>query len=128
MEEVKVVQAARAIRPYLTELIDSEEAAAVLDRRLVELLADAQAGMQVGMDLLLVLGERDATREWVAEYLGDEPLPERYRGWGPPGDVGAISTRRWVCPHQDYDWYAPAMDERRRRCPAHGVELVPDDN
>lgn len=128
MEEEDVRQAARAIRPYLSELLKNDHAAASeLDRRLAELLAEAQAGHSVKTDLLIALSDQQATREWTREFLKDKLPPQVYRSWRrPPGDPGQVPAQRWVCPQGDYDWYPSFAGEQPPACPTHQLDLVLD--
>lgn len=126
MEEEDVRQAARAIRPYLNELLQNDEAASELDRRLAELLAEAQAGRSVKADLLIALSGQEATREWTREFLKDKIPPQVYRTWRrPPGNPN-VPAQRWVCPNGDYDWYPSFTGEQPPQCPTDRLDLVQD--
>jgi hypothetical protein len=127
VEEEDVRQAARAIRPYLGELLENGQAASELDRRLVELLAEGRAGRSVKADLLIALSDQPATREWTREFLRDKIPPQVYRSWRrPPGDPD-VPAQRWVCPQGDYDWYPSFAGEQPPGCPTHHLDLVQDD-
>jgi hypothetical protein len=127
VEEEDVRQAARAMRPYLNELLTNDEAALELDRRLAELLAEGQAGRSVKADLLIALSGQEATRKWTREFLKDKTPPQVYRTWRrPPGDPGRVPAQRWVCPQGDYDWYSSSAGEQPPACPTHHLDLVQD--
>lgn len=124
MDEEDVRQAAREIRPYLKDLLGTEEAAVDMDLRLTNLLTDAQAGRQVKVPLLAILGKVDATRDWAREFLRNKIAPQLYRTWRQSPDALAEATaKRWTCPHGDFEWYAVG-DQRPPLCPTHQVELV----
>jgi hypothetical protein len=126
VDEEDVRQAARAIRPYLNELLKNDEAASELDQRLAALLGDGQAGRSVKADLLIALSDQQATREWTREFLKDKLPPQVYRTWRrPPGDPN-VPAQRWVCPQGDYDWYPSFAGEQLPACPTHQLDLVQD--
>ena len=58
-----VLEAARVIRPYLPNLLGAE--AETVERALAELLARAESGEAVDNQILELLAEYDATREWA---------------------------------------------------------------
>jgi hypothetical protein len=130
VEDEDVQQAARAIRPYLGELLESDTLAAALDERLAELLAGAAAGQSVKAGLLSVLSEYEATRTWTREFMKQKVPPQTYRGLRPPGDVlqslnnvTSPAAQRWSCPFGDYDWYPSTKGERPPECPTHAAPL-----
>jgi hypothetical protein len=129
VEEEDVRQAARAIRPYLDELLEDDTLASAMDRRLAELLAEAGAGRSVKASLLGVLTEQEPTRRWTREFMKDKVPPQAYRGRRPPGDPRLASdlfdvlAPRWVCPQGDYDWYPSTAGEQPPACPTHQVPL-----
>jgi hypothetical protein len=124
VEDEDVRQAARAIRPYLGELLESDTLAAALDEQLAELLAGAGAGRSVKISLLTVLSEHEATRSWTREFMKQKVPPQTYRGLRPPGDVTSPTAPRWCCPYGDYDWFPSTKGERPpRECPTHALPL-----
>jgi len=71
MDDEGVLEAARAIRPYLTDLVGP--AAEQLDRRIAELLAAAVQGENVADTVRSLLDSREVTMDFVAEVLADVP-------------------------------------------------------
>jgi len=129
-----VLEAARAIRPYLSEL--TGPAAARHDARLATLLADALAGHDVVGELRSVLEADDAMAAFLEEVLDDAPEfrpPDVQAGFGearrnmqvPPGAIGPIADAgRHLCPRGDYVWYRRAVGAPVPLCPTHELGLL----
>ncbi|MBL7500866.1 hypothetical protein I6A84_04030 [Frankia sp. CNm7] len=130
--EAGVVEAARAIRPYLADLI-GPRAAADLDRQLADALDDQRDMPGQVRQLRDLLDTRDTTRWFLTEVLADSPdfrppyEQTRYqrtpRGADPIGNPGAIRADRYACPHGDYVWYRPDVATPVPACPTHHVAL-----
>jgi hypothetical protein len=131
--EYGLLEAARAIRPYLAELVGP--AAASYDGQIAELLASASSGRDVTDQLRTLLNGNEATSSYVDAVLADAPRyrppavqPSRLRDQhyqGLPGDVGPIMhAGEYRCPQGDYVWYRPASGVAIESCPTHGPGLV----
>jgi hypothetical protein len=133
MDDTGVLEAARAIRPYLRELVGP--AADELDRGIADLL-NAGPGEQVSVDVRSLLESDETTGDFLAEVLADAPhyrppkLQPGYvrRGGGYQalaGDVEPVlHTGKYACPHGDYVWYRPAVGTPIPPCPTHGPILI----
>ncbi len=66
-EAQDVLEAARAIRPHLSELVppDAED----VDNRLGRLIQRAEGGQDVKLEILELLSERETTRDWADKLL-----------------------------------------------------------
>jgi hypothetical protein len=128
MEEA-LLEAARAIRPYLDELVGGE--AKRFDEEIAALLDAASTGEDVTGSLRSLLGSHEATDDWVAEVVED-PLhrPPDYQPVGTrgfdllPGLVGPVAAGKYACPHGDFIWYRPSVGVRVPPCPSHGPGLA----
>lgn len=126
-----VLEAARAIRPYLRDLVGPAEAG-TFDRRIADLLTGpADVAATVAALRALLAGHED-TAWFLGRVLADRPLyrppyqqsvPQRDIS-RPAGDPGAIGADRYVCPAGDYVWYRPDVGTRVPNCPDHGAALV----
>jgi hypothetical protein len=133
MDNEGVLEGARAIRPYLSDLVGPT--ADRLDRRIAELLATAALGKNVVDALRSLLESHEATGSFVAEVLVDAPHYRppylqpgylRSRGLQPlAGDVGPVlHAGKFACLHGDYVWYRPAIGTPIPPCPTHGLSLT----
>lgn len=131
-----VLEAARTIRPYLTDLV-GPDAAGPLDRQIADHLNSSAGRVQTSSQLQMVLDEHEDTRWFLAETLADAPhyrppyLQPPYvpRGAGgmasPAGDAGLIGANRYTCPRGgDYIWYQPEIGTPVPDCPTHQVPLA----
>jgi hypothetical protein len=136
-EEEGVLAAARAIRPYLGELVGAH-ASGGLDARLAALLNGTIDTETVG-ELRKLLEQADDTTDWfLSEVLADAPRyrppyqqPRYLRSRGmvsPAGDpTSPISAPRYSCPRGgDYVWYRPDIGTPIPLCPTHQVGLTRD--
>jgi hypothetical protein len=119
-----ILDAARAIRPFLQELVPLE--AAELDKHLADLLAQAVQGEKVTNKIVKGLSNRDSTREWVAQFLkeGAPPVSRASGSLPPPGDPKPVLAPKYVCPQGDYTWYQMSAGSIIPSCPTHHVSLV----
>jgi hypothetical protein len=131
-----VLAAARAIRPYLAELVGSV-AADELDGRIAELLNDPTDTPETVVRLRMLLDEQTETTGWfLSEVLADaphyrppyqQPRYLRHRGMASPaGDsTTPISAPCYACPRGgDYVWYRPDVGAAIPDCPTHHVKLT----
>lgn len=126
-----VLEAARAIRPYLPDLVGP--ASDRVDREIAILLAAEGRGEDIANQMRALLDADEVTADFVAEVLDDAPhyrppdrQPDTLRGVQRlPGDVGPVlHAGRFACPHGDYVWYRPAVSVSTPPCPTHGAGLV----
>ena len=127
------MQAARAIRPYLTELLaHAPERAARMDSELArQLAADDDAGK--ARSLLQLLEGNAVTKVWTAQFL-ELGLPPEFgasgnRGPAGPAPVGDGETLRpgpkYVCPvNGDVVWWRRHIGQDVPRCATHNRILV----
>jgi len=115
--------AARAIRPYLTALVDDYEPR---DAEIAGLLHKAGAGIEVELELVDALTATDALRQWTEQFLKAQRPPQvtPTRSIVDLALSGPVDVERWICPHGDFDWFRFAPGERVRPCPTHGISLV----
>lgn len=129
-----VLEAAREIRPFLTDLVGSE-AAGPLDDQLAELLEAAQAGQDTVAGLRALLRSDQATSAFLDDVLDDAPgyRPTRWQRRAPtrgifetlPGDLLPMHAGKYGCPTgMDYTWYRPDVGVPVPDCPTHHVVLV----
>lgn len=132
--DAPVLEAARQIRPFLTELVGSD-AAGPLDDQIADLLGTAQADQDAVARLRALLRSDEATREFLDEVLDDAPeyRPQR---WQPrptrrgifealPGNPLPMHAGKYACPAgNDYTWYRPAVGYVIPACPTHHVALI----
>lgn len=116
-----MLDAARAIRPHLPDLVGDE--AEELDGQLQRLLARSETGETVKIDILRVLSQQPATRRWANDLL---KVPQRDRSYeGPPGKVQKISVPKYICPKGDgTPWYRFSIGDQVPLCPNHHIALI----
>ena len=134
-EDEGVLEAARAIRPYLTRLVDNP-AAARLDRAIADDFASAADRSATARRLRALLDSHEDTAWFLTEVLKDAPhyrppyqqpryLQRQTGGIAAPiGDPGPIDAARYTCPHGDYVWYRPEVGTPIPDCPTHHVALT----
>jgi hypothetical protein len=126
--ELTIVQAARAIRPYLGNLLadDAED----FDRRVsVHLNSIEDDGREARLSQLLA--SRPETQQWTARFLELGGPPQVYADQERviPGTLGIgpdapIPVQVFECPHGDCTWYQPRVGAEPPTCPDHG-KLLP---
>lgn len=141
-----ILEAARSIRPYLSELLPEAEAKAV-DQQLSDLLNTRQP---IDKSILEVLTAKNTTREWLSKFLEDKKQNVT-RGFSSlpghlspvvtrnakinlssasgdfsslPGDPSLVSAAKFVCPQGDYIWSRPRVGIEPPHCPTHNQPLV----
>jgi hypothetical protein len=118
-----ILDAARSIRPYLSELPGITDAEAI-DQQLAELLAQDGSERSPDNEILALLASQEVMREWTLRFLQDKQQPEHLRNFSPlPGQPSIVSAAKFVCPMGDYVWYRPRVGVEPPRCPTHHVEL-----
>jgi hypothetical protein len=125
-----VLEAARAIRPYLSQLLPHADAE-VADKRLELILQTSTDDAARSQEIRALLATAEPTREWLRLYLEEQKPAEEIlkimRTYQPlPGKSGAIASPRYRCPvascHQT--WYRRDASAEIPTCPIHGVKLV----
>jgi len=130
-EDEGVLEAGRAIRPYLDNLLDDTATAAGLDRHLAELLTSAAERSDRARRLRDLLDQHADTAWFLTQVLTDAPHyrpPDQQPGYlqrggataGPLGDPGIVAADRYRCPHGDYVWYRPDISIPVPACPTPG--------
>lgn len=127
-----VLEAARAVRPYLAEFVGPSVATDV-DAELAGLLAAAAGGDDVEDRLRAVLEAREATSVFLERVLEDAPnfrppqvvseLTRRYIDL--PGEPPPVPADKFCCPHGDYVWYRPEVGVPVPHCQTHHCALEP---
>jgi len=125
-----LAEAARAVRPYLSELVGGE--ATQIDTEIASLLESARTGTDVTEALSARLEWPAALRDWVAAFLDlggpvDVVRPALRSYYPLPGARQESLARRFACPEGDYVWYSVGMARRPPECPTHNLRLVPVD-
>ncbi len=129
-----VLEAARAIRPYLDRLVESPDAAAELDRQLAGELGQVSDPSATARRLRILLEQHEDTAWFLDKVLADAPDHRppyhqpgyRTRGIASPlGDPMPIAAARYNCPVRgDYVWYRPDVGTPVPRCPTDDVLLT----
>lgn len=102
-----VLEAARAIRPYLNDLV-GPAVAENLDRRIASEFTGQADRMATPTRLRALLEEQEDTAWFLSRVLADKPLyrppydqPTYQRGVvSPPGDPGVVEADRYACPRR----------------------------
>lgn len=116
------IEAARTIRSYLPDLVDSEEAQSI-DAQLADLLN--QSDQDVENQILETLCSTEATRQWTVEFLESETLAQ-FKAYQPiPGNPSQpISGMiKYVCPYGDFVYYQRQEGETIPLCKTHNCAL-----
>jgi len=124
--DTAILDAARAIRPFLAELVGL--AAEDIDRDLATLLEQAASGVDVEDRILELLSQPAAIREWTAAFLQERQPPGlrvSERSFGLPGAGSTTSPQIFACPRGDYVWYRRSVDSLVPACPTHSLALEP---
>lgn len=130
-DDSTVLEAGRAIRPFVSELIAGPGEAAALDRDLAAALALADRPAAAAEVLRLLTASQSAA-EWLMDFeeLGLPPAlgpPSEVRGVTLDGDGPILRSIRFRCPEaNDYTWYRRNVAQPIIFCPTHHVRLVPD--
>lgn len=127
-----VLEAARAIRPYLKDLVDDPAAAGILDRRIAEQLTGPADRAAAATRLRALLEGQEDTAWFLSRVLSDKPhyRPPYYQPAyqrsivSPAGDVSQVEADRYTCPRGDYVWYRPEIGTPVPDCPDHHIPLA----
>jgi hypothetical protein len=133
-DEQGILAAARAVRPFLPDLIGPDSSQ--VDGRLADLLAAARRGENVTTPVRSVLEEHEATADFLDAVLADAPrylppdlAPEnlRVRDYKslPSPSPGPVDFEVYVCEQGDYTFYQLAADDPVPLCRTHGTKLSP---
>jgi hypothetical protein len=124
----EVLEAARAVRPYLADLLGQPDAEQI-DGAIGDLLRRS-ASANVDRQLLELFDSRADLRDWVAVFWEYGLPPDfavyRERSLPPPGDPAPLPVpERFVCPVDgNYVRFVRAAFEDAGTCPDHHVSLV----
>jgi hypothetical protein len=135
LEDEGALEAARAIRPYLTDLVESPDAAAELDQQLADELGQVSDPSASARWLRILLEQHEDTAWFLDRVLADAPdyrppyYQPGYRTRGgtasPLGDVMPIAAARYNCPAcGNYVWYRPDVGTPVPRCRTDDVLLT----
>lgn len=127
--------AARAIRPYLADLVGQD--AGLLDSQIANRLNGAADRPDAVIELRALLEGNEETRWFLREVLRDRPYHrppyqqsrylQRQSGGiaSPAGDPGPIlHAGMYECTHGDYVWYRPDVGTPVPHCPTHQTPLT----
>ena len=126
-----VLEAARAIRPYLNDLV-GPALAATIDDRIAEEINGAAGPAETVSRLRALMEEHDDTSWFLTRVLADQSLHRppyhqqvRLRGVvSPAGDPYLVEADRFACPRGDYAWYRPEVGAPVPDCPTHHLSLI----
>jgi hypothetical protein len=128
-----VLEMAKAIRPYLTNLVQGD--AADVDRAIQELLSHADDRAGTASRILELVGRWRTTRDWAHIFvelglpldIWAPSIQERRDGYQrPSGDGSIVSFEKYVCPVDcNYVWYRRNQAQQPMCCPSHDLILVP---
>lgn len=118
----QVLEAARIVRPILSEKLDATSAQEI-DLKLSQLLNQSNLEEDTKTDRLLeVLDSQPQTKSWLDKFLQSDQTEKSYSP--PAGDPELVSTTKYICPiGNDYTLY---LENHREipLCPTHLVRLV----
>lgn len=126
-DDEQILEAARAIRPYLHELLGSEDGAEE-DRELAGILVAPES--EAATRIISRLERHEATADWAAAFLEHGVPPDvarvSERGFEEaPGHGEVVRARRYSCPEGDFSWYRHAVGELPPTCPTHDCVVEP---
>lgn len=134
LDDAVVLEAGRAIRPFLGELIAEPEQAAALDRDLAAALVLAAGDPSAVTAILGLLTACQPAAEWLIDFaesglppaLASEPAVRGGVFLMLPGAGEVPRARRFVCPlNNDYTWYRRTAAQPIAFCPTDKIRLVP---
>lgn len=127
-----IYRAARAIQPYLVDLLNAPNAQR-LERKLEGLLSEASLKQGSHTELSQLLSEHESTRDWLRLYLEEsypaEDILKALRIYYPlSGLEHSVESPRYVCPVENcnQDWYRQSREAEIPVCPVHGLKLIID--
>jgi len=129
-ETEDILQAARAIRPRLNNLLGTE--AETVAQQLDKLLAQADTGQVVGDNILELLSEYQATRQEMNARLSKE----EFKNYSPlNGDSSKpVATSEYICPDKagctcgkyPTGWDRHSIEDAIPNCPNLNKALIPN--
>ena len=130
-----VLEAGRAIRPYLSDLVPDQ--AEIFDTAIAEILNTL--GATDVSQLRAILNANEMTSEFLAEVLADrpeyrppslQPVNTRSGGYEPlagnPQPV--MHAGKFTCPSGDFVWYRHSVGAPIPICPTHNTHLMRSPN
>jgi len=130
VSDEQILEAARAVRPYLAELVGPD--ADRVDGELAVLLARSRDGRDGEVEGLILdcLMRNPATHDWAASFLIAQQPPDAgagQRGYGSLGGEGeVVAALRFACPvGGDTVWYRRSVGQEPPICGTHRLALQP---
>lgn len=121
-----MLEAARAVRPHLAELLPAPEADAI-DSALAAVLNSGSAPGGMDDKIAEVLRRQSSVQEWAAAFTSELVAgPVAERGYsGLPGDPRPGEPVRYACPRGDFVFYRRTPAIAVPDCLTHHIPLVP---
>ena len=124
-ESKDILEAACVIRLYLSDLLGSD--AESVDQALANLLTKSSSSERVDNQILELLAENDATREWTRKFLSNKIPPPVTRSYNSlAGSQSVVDANTFVCqvPGCPTVWYRPKAGIEPPECKDHKISLV----
>lgn len=128
-DDSELFTAARAVRPFLADLVPQH--AAAVDRELAGALLSSDPD-EVRLDRIQsVFSAHDSLTDWIGQFLAGDSIPPEvleivtrggYKGLA--GDNLPLPGTRFVCPNGDYEVRVLRRGQHIRPCPTCGLGLV----
>lgn len=121
----QILELARAIRPYLPDLLPQPTATKV-DQTLENLLAEADSNSSTPLLIQKCLRSHEATREWANKFLGDPEFADTHRQYNPlASQPSVILSTPFKCPECHRIWFRSRVGEEIPLCPIHNIPFKP---
>lgn len=134
-DDSELFAAARAVRPFLADLIPQH--AVAVDRELAAALLSSDPD-EVRLDRIeSVFGAHDSLTDWIGQFLAAGAVPPEvfevvtrggYKGLAGDnslaGDILPSPGIRFACPNGDYEVSVLRRGQAIRPCPTCGLHLV----
>jgi hypothetical protein len=121
-----VLNAARAIRSNLSKLLGDE--AQEVDNELDALLAQADAGEDVEIEIFDLLGGHEPTRKWMEDTLKGkkESGGEKIYLLDGDSDKTPSGRQKYKCPEAGCPetWISHKARQQIHQCPIHNVQMI----
>jgi hypothetical protein len=121
--------AARAVRPYLADLVPDH--AATVDRELGAALLSSDPEEARLDRIYSVFKAHESLNDWIGQFLAQGSLPPEVAeivtraGYKPlAGDNQPYSGVLFVCPNGDYEFRVLRRGQAIKPCPTCGLRLV----
>lgn len=128
----QIVDVARAIRPYISELLDAPSAQ-LLEKQLANFFSNSSLTEEHYAQLSRHLMQYEATQEWIKLYIEEhhsaENILDLLRVYYPlKGLKHPMKSPRYICPVKfcNQDWYRHQLEEEIPKCPVHDLALIID--